>query len=57
MTAFGGFGEGAVDFFDGLEADNSKAYWTDHRAVYEDDVKAPMLALRRTGRPTPPNGS
>ena len=45
MTAFAGFGEGAVDFYDGLEADNSKAYWTDHRAVYENDVKAPMLAL------------
>jgi uncharacterized protein (TIGR02453 family) len=45
MTGFGGFGEGAVDFYDGLEADNSKAYWTDHRGVYENDVKAPMLAL------------
>ena len=45
MTGFAGFGEGAVDFYDGLEADNSKAYWTDHRAVYENDVKAPMLAL------------
>jgi len=45
MTGFAGFGEGAVDFYDGLEADNSKAYWTDHRGVYENDVKAPMLAL------------
>jgi uncharacterized protein (TIGR02453 family) len=45
MTVFAGFGEGAVDFYDGLEADNSKAYWTDHRGVYENDVKAPMLAL------------
>jgi len=44
-TGFAGFGEGAVEFYDGLVADNSKAYWTDHRAVYEDDVKAPMLAL------------
>lgn len=42
---FTGFGDGAVEFFDGLEADNSKAYWTDHREVYEADVKAPMLAL------------
>jgi uncharacterized protein (TIGR02453 family) len=45
MSGFAGFGEGAVDFYDGLEADNSKAYWTDHRGVYENDVKAPMLAL------------
>jgi uncharacterized protein (TIGR02453 family) len=42
---FTGFGEGAVEFYDGLAADNSKAYWTDHRAVYERDVLAPMQAL------------
>lgn len=42
---FRGFGEGAVDFFDGLAADNSRAYWTDHRLVYERDVRDPMLAL------------
>jgi len=42
---FTGFGEGAVEFYDGLEADNSKAYWTDQRAVYESDVRAPMQAL------------
>lgn len=42
---FAGFGEGAVEFYDGLLADNSKAYWTDHREVYERDVLAPMQAL------------
>ena len=49
MTApaetFAGFGEGAVEFYDGLLADNSKAYWTDHRGIYESDVLAPMQAL------------
>jgi uncharacterized protein (TIGR02453 family) len=45
VTAFIGFGEGAIEFYDGLEADNSKAYWTDQREVYENDVRAPMLAL------------
>jgi uncharacterized protein (TIGR02453 family) len=45
MTGFDGFGDGAVEFFDGLEADNSKAYWTDQRAVYEADVREPMQAL------------
>ena len=48
MTAtasFTGFGEGAVEFYDGLIADNSKAYWTDQRAAYEADVRAPMQAL------------
>ena len=42
---FAGFGEGLVDFYDGLAADNSKAYWTDHKAIYERDVRAPMRAL------------
>ncbi|HVL85622.1 MAG TPA: DUF2461 domain-containing protein [Pseudonocardia sp.] len=44
-TRFTGFGDGAVEFYDGLLADNSKAYWTDQREVYERDVRAPMLAL------------
>ncbi|MFB9741356.1 DUF2461 domain-containing protein [Pseudonocardia sulfidoxydans] len=43
--AFTGFGDGAVEFYDGLLADNSKAYWTDQRPVYEGDVRGPMLAL------------
>jgi uncharacterized protein (TIGR02453 family) len=42
---FTGFGDGAVEFYDGLAADNSKAYWTDNRHVYEADVREPMLAL------------
>jgi uncharacterized protein (TIGR02453 family) len=42
---FAGFGEGLVDFYDGLAADNSKAYWTDHKAIYERDVRDPMRAL------------
>lgn len=42
---FAGFGEGAVDFYEGLAADNSKAYWSDHRAVYDEQVRAPMEAL------------
>jgi uncharacterized protein (TIGR02453 family) len=49
--AFSGFGEGAVEFYDGLLADNSKAYWTDHRAVYENDVRGPMQALLATLEP------
>ena len=49
--AFAGFGEGAVEFYDGLLADNSKAYWTDHRAIYEQDVLEPMRALLATLEP------
>ena len=42
---FRGWPDSALDFYDGLEADNSKAYWLDHKDVYERDVKAPMEAL------------
>ena len=43
--AFKGWPTSALDFYEGLEADNSKAYWTDHKDVYETAVKAPMEAL------------
>jgi uncharacterized protein (TIGR02453 family) len=42
---FIGFGLQATAFFAGLEADNSKAYWTRQAAVYESDVRGPMKAL------------
>lgn len=42
---FEGFGEDLPLFFEGLEADNSKSYWQDHREVYEAQVRGPMLAL------------
>lgn len=42
---FAGFGDRLVDFYEGLIADNSKAYWTDNKAVYERDVREPMTAL------------
>ena len=45
MTQFSGFGEFSVEFYDGLIADNSKAYWTDNRETYERDVRGPMNAL------------
>ena len=45
MTEFQGFPDAALDFYEGLAADNSKAYWTDHRATYDDCVKAPFEAL------------
>lgn len=43
--AFKGWPVSAVEFYEGLEADNSKVYWTEHKAVYERDVKGPMEAL------------
>ena len=44
-VTFAGFPEEALDFYEGLEADNSKAYWTDRRDVYEGAVRAPLQAL------------
>jgi uncharacterized protein (TIGR02453 family) len=44
-VTFTGFPEQALVFFEGLEADNSKSYWTDHRSEYDDAVRAPMEAL------------
>jgi uncharacterized protein (TIGR02453 family) len=42
---FEGWPEEALDFYEGLAADNSKAYWTEHKAVYEDKVLGPMTEL------------
>jgi uncharacterized protein (TIGR02453 family) len=42
---FQGFPEQALIFYEGLEADNSKPYWMDHKAVWESCVRAPMEAL------------
>jgi uncharacterized protein (TIGR02453 family) len=42
---FRGWPDTALDFYRGIEADNTKAYWTEHKATYEADVKAPFEAL------------
>ena len=42
---FEGFPERALIFYEGLEADNSKSYWTDNKPVYEECVRAPLAAL------------
>ncbi len=44
-VGFRGWPDEALEFFEGLEADNTKAYWEPHKAVYEAAVKAPMEAL------------
>jgi uncharacterized protein (TIGR02453 family) len=43
--AFRGWPVEALEFFEGLEADNSKAYWQRNKAVYETQVRAPMQEL------------
>ena len=43
--SFSGWPEEALDFYDGLAADNSKTYWTAHKQVYEAAVLRPMTEL------------
>jgi uncharacterized protein (TIGR02453 family) len=42
---FEGWPVEAVEFFERLEDDNTKAFWTEQKHVYEQSVKAPMVAL------------
>jgi uncharacterized protein (TIGR02453 family) len=44
-VAFRGWPAEALEFYEGLEADNTRAYWSDHKAAYEAAVKGPMEAL------------
>ena len=43
--AFRGWPAEAVEFYEGLEADNTRAYWQDHKQEYEELVKGPMVEL------------
>lgn len=43
--SFAGWPVEAVEFYEGLEADNSRTYWHEHKSVYDRCVKAPMDAL------------
>lgn len=43
--AFHGWQAEALEFFEGLQVDNSKDYWQRHKAEYEGLVRAPMEAL------------
>lgn len=42
---FSGWSAEAVEFFKGLQADNTKAYWAQHKAFYEASVREPMAEL------------
>ena len=43
--AFKGWTVEAVEFYEGLKADNTKTYWQEHKTVYEQFVKDPMEEL------------
>jgi Conserved hypothetical protein (DUF2461) len=40
-VGFSGWPTEAVEFFQGLQADNTKAYWSAHKAVYETSATIP----------------
>ncbi|HEX3931970.1 MAG TPA: DUF2461 domain-containing protein [Nocardioides sp.] len=42
---FTGFPSQALDFYDDLEADNTKSFWEKHKGTYEYSVRRPMVAL------------
>jgi uncharacterized protein (TIGR02453 family) len=42
---FSGWPEEALEFYEGLAADNTKTYWTARKAVYEEKVLGPMTEL------------
>ena len=42
---FRGWPVEAVEFYDGLEADNSKVYWQRHKVTYDQCVRGPMEEL------------
>ena len=43
--SFTGFSDEAFEFYEGLSIDNTKSYWTAHKATYEQHVRGPMLEL------------
>ncbi|WP_018350355.1 DUF2461 domain-containing protein [Longispora albida] len=45
MAGGTGFSAGTFAFYEGLLADNSKAYWAAHKDEYESAVREPMRAL------------
>ena len=49
---FEGFPDQALVFYEGLAADNSKAYWADNKSVYDECVAEPMKELLAELEPT-----
>lgn len=42
---FTGIPVAALDFYEDLEVDNTKSFWTAHKHVYDESVRAPLEAL------------
>ncbi len=45
VPPFAGFGPAAIAWFEGLEQDNSKAYFDAHRQQWEQHVREPLQAM------------
>ncbi len=45
MAEFTGIPFAALDFYEDLEADNSKTFWAAHKHIYNTAVRPPMVAL------------
>jgi uncharacterized protein (TIGR02453 family) len=45
VTGFTGIPLTALDFYEDLEDDNTKTFWTAHKHIYDESVKAPLTAL------------
>ena len=43
--SFEGFPDEGLVFYEGLEADNTKTYWTRAKSSYDAHVRAPLVAL------------
>ena len=41
--AFTGFPVAGIEFYEQLAADNSKAFWQEHKPRYVEHVKTPMI--------------
>jgi uncharacterized protein (DUF2461 family) len=44
-VGFTGIPTAALDFYEDLEADNTKSFWSAHKHIYDESVKAPLDAL------------
>jgi uncharacterized protein (TIGR02453 family) len=44
-VTFDGIPIAALDFYEDLENDNTKGFWTAHKHIYDESVKAPLEAL------------
>jgi uncharacterized protein (TIGR02453 family) len=51
-VGFTGWPAEALEFYEGLEADNTRTYWLAHKTDYDENVRGPMQALLDELAPT-----